>query len=286
MVHRGLGSARITYPTTVQLSPADPMTSASLPPRLLAVPGVVSRPIRLSGVQQSEAALIALMQQRMANPTDLGLRDREHAAFSQYLIDKLGPVLGRAVVATSVPMYSGGKLIIQSMGGMKGATPPSFREIAAGLRPLVKAGPTITSYQTVGVWPGAVVSTAAQCAAYLATHGGGPGSGCRPLYSDGTTGPVTPYVPVQPSTAPNVLKAPFSIHPMARPGYRLAPGRLGYYPNLGQYGDATGAPAGGIPTWVWWVAGYGALALLLGGFFYGTPARRQPSVRTVTRTTY
>jgi hypothetical protein len=47
MVHRGIGTARITYPTTVKLSPADPMTSANIPAALLRVPGVVSHPVRI-----------------------------------------------------------------------------------------------------------------------------------------------------------------------------------------------------------------------------------------------
>jgi len=119
-----------------------------------------------------EAELIALMQQRMENPHDLALRDAEHEAFSRLMLRKLGPVLGRAVVATSVPVYTAGKLFVKSVGGMKGATPPSVREIVAGLRPL-----WITEYQTFGVWPGARLATMAQCQAYLKSHGGGAGSG-------------------------------------------------------------------------------------------------------------
>lgn len=50
MVHPHLGSARITYPRGVTVSSADPMTTGALPPRLLAVPGVVSRPIRIGAM--------------------------------------------------------------------------------------------------------------------------------------------------------------------------------------------------------------------------------------------
>lgn len=267
MVHRGLGQARITYPRTVQLSPADPMTSASLPSALLRLPGSVSRPVRLGySLQDAEQHLIALVQAREVNPRDLALRDAEHEALSRYVIAKYGPVTGRMMVASFVPVYSAGKLILKPLGGYKGATPPSFREVAAGLRPLVTLAPTITGYQTVGVWPGAVLATGAQCAAYLATHGGGPGSGCRAVYSNGTLGPLM-YAP-----------APTPTTKMARLR------GLGYYPNLGQAVTVGAGPS--IPTWVWWVAA-GAAALLVGGLFFGGPSpRRQPAVRTVTRTTY
>lgn len=287
MLHRGLGTARITYPRTVQLSPADPMTNAAMPAILLRVPGVVSRPIRIGALPQSEQALIALMIARQAKPNDLALRDAEHAAFSRYVIDKLGPVIGPAVVATSVPVYSAAKGAIQIVGGMKAATPASFREIRAGLRPLLPSqSPAIVGYQAVGVWPGAVLATGAQCAAYVASHGDGPGSGCQAVYSDGSLGPVSTASTPTSAAAPTTFKAPLWVHPQARAGYSLRLRGVDYYPNLGQTYGGSDSVGGGVPTWVWWVAGYGVLALLLGGYFYAAPARRQPTVRTVTRTTY
>lgn len=83
-----------------------------------------------------QSALISLMNQRTANPQDLALRDAEHAAFSRYLMSSLGPVLGPAVVATSVPAYSAVKGVAQAMGGMQDSTPASLREVHAGLTPL------------------------------------------------------------------------------------------------------------------------------------------------------
>lgn len=85
---------------------------------------------------RSEQELIDLMIQRENDPQNLDLRDQEHAAFSRYVIDTLGPVAGRAVVAAGVPVYSGFKAGIQAAGGMKKATPASMREVLAGLKPL------------------------------------------------------------------------------------------------------------------------------------------------------
>ncbi len=283
MVHRHLGSARITYPTGVKVSPVDPMTSANLPRELRLVPGVVSRPVRI-GAMTAEQHIAQFMMQasgdayqaatlaalaRMGDPLNLALRNAEHALFSRSVLQKLGPVLGRGVVATSVPLYSAAKAIGQPFGAFKGATAPSWQEVQYGLQPLFPQKSTITGYASVGVWPGAVSATAADCMAYIATHGGAghPGTGCKAVYSNGTSGPLIPY---SPTTA--------RLH------------GVGYYPNLGQdAGAAAGylpASLSGVPTWVWWVAGYGVLALLLGGVFYGAPKRRQPAVRTVTRTTY
>jgi hypothetical protein len=42
-----IGTARITYPRTVTVSAADPGMAVALPPRLLRVPGIVSRPVRI-----------------------------------------------------------------------------------------------------------------------------------------------------------------------------------------------------------------------------------------------
>lgn len=83
-----------------------------------------------------QSALISLVNQRNEDPMNLGLRDQEHAAFSKHVLDTLGPILGPAVVAASVPAYSAAKAIAQPLGMMKGATPPSFGEVKAGLSPL------------------------------------------------------------------------------------------------------------------------------------------------------
>jgi hypothetical protein len=83
-----------------------------------------------------QSALISLMNQRFSDPMNLNLRDQEHAAFSQMLLHRLGPILGPAVVMSSVPAYSAAKGGAQSMGMMQNATPASFREVRAGLSPL------------------------------------------------------------------------------------------------------------------------------------------------------
>lgn len=90
--------------------------------------------------QDPESALVVLMNRRADNPQDLDLRDQEHEAFSRYMLHRLGPVLGPAVVGASVPAYSGIKGAVQAMGGMQDASPASFREVQAGLRPLWQAG--------------------------------------------------------------------------------------------------------------------------------------------------
>lgn len=82
------------------------------------------------------SSLMSLINQRDANPMDLNLRDQEHAAFSRYMLNQLGPLLGPAVVATSVPAYSAAKAVAQPLGMMQGATPASLREVQAGLSPL------------------------------------------------------------------------------------------------------------------------------------------------------
>lgn len=69
---------------------------------------------------------------------NLGLRDEEHAAFSRYLLDHLGPLLGPAVVGAAVPTYSAVKGGAQSLGLMQAATPASWHEILAGLSPLLE----------------------------------------------------------------------------------------------------------------------------------------------------
>jgi hypothetical protein len=85
-----------------------------------------------------DAAVISLINQRSDDPMNLGLRDQEHAAFSRYLLDQLGPILGPAVVGAAVPAYSAAKGGAQSLGLMKDATPASWHEVLAGLAPLLE----------------------------------------------------------------------------------------------------------------------------------------------------
>lgn len=89
------------------------------------------------GTSDPRSTLISLMNQRSGNPTDLGLRDQEHAAFSKYLLHTLGPLLGTGVVAASVPAYSAAKAVAQPLGLMKDATPASMQEVKAGLSPIL-----------------------------------------------------------------------------------------------------------------------------------------------------
>lgn len=113
----------------------NPPIQSSIPPAKMPAPPADQDPTRTTNDPQT--TLISLMNQRAASPLDLGLRDQEHAAFSRYLLHQLGPVLGPAVVATSVPAYSAAKGGAQALGMMKDATPASFREVGAGLSPLV-----------------------------------------------------------------------------------------------------------------------------------------------------
>lgn len=278
MVHRHLGSARITYPTGVTVSPADPVTTAILPRDVLVIPGTVSRPVRLGAPPSHltadqyiqhflaqagdayEAATLATMA-RMADPLNTELRNAEHALFSRYVVHTLGPVAGRAVVAAAVPLYSLAKAVGQPVGAFKGATAPSWREVQYGLKPLLPAAPSVTGYATVGVWPGAVLASPSQCAAYITAHGG-QGS-CRAVYSNGTYGPVLS------------LAQTARLH------------GVGYYPNLGQDASAASSylPAG-VPSWVWYVAIGGVAYVILYALLFRGHGKSAPRVRTVTRTTY
>lgn len=83
-------------------------------------------------------ALINVMQDRQNNPTDLALRNTEHALFSAHVMKQLGPGLGTAVVGASVPAYSAAKAVGQPFGAFRGATPPSLQEVQYGLWPLLR----------------------------------------------------------------------------------------------------------------------------------------------------
>lgn len=307
MVHSQFGAARITYPTGVTISPADPMTHANLPHDLLAVPGAVSRPIRLSALGEVPANLSGRANQliqhylgeargdplqaaaaakaaREKDPNNIDLRNAEHALFSYYMIDKLGPILGAAVVGVSVPLYSLVKSLAKMMGLLKKATPPSWQEMQYGLRPLVspKPGPAaraVSVYVTVGAWPG-MQGTLGECQKYLVTHGG---RGCQGYYSDGTPGPFVPASPGGKLSGleyyPNLgqelhwgeVHEADQIEQEGQWGEAGQAGQWGYQ-NLGQYGASAGvASAGsrGIPTWLWYVGGYAALYLLFSVFSGG-----------------
>jgi len=89
---------------------------------------------------------------RKGNELDLGLRDQEHARLTEHILNTYGPVLGRAIAGTLVPAWSGAKAVAQALPtpisqtidkamptDMKLAspttTPPSWREVQAGLKP-------------------------------------------------------------------------------------------------------------------------------------------------------
>lgn len=281
MVHRDIGSARITYPTGVKVSPVDPMTSANLPRELRMVPGVVSRPIRLSGPGQRNAkqlianylreargdavqAAALAGRDRLSDPSNLALRNAEHALFSRSVLQSLGPVLGRAVVATSVPLYSAAKAIGRPMGFFKEATAPSWQEVQYGLEPIVSPAPAPVEAAPAPVapWPAGGLAVAIPCS-------------------------------WAPELTCTVYFGQAEYEAYIAGGGEVRGGGLagvGYYPNLGQ-GPGEGpsylpASISGLPTWVWWI-GAGVLVLLVGGAIFGgraTPAR--PRVRTVTRTTF
>lgn len=112
------------------------MTPGNIPP--VKTPTAPADQDSTRGTFDPQSALISLMHQRDTRPMDLGLRDQEHAAFSRYVLDRLGPLLGPAVVATSVPAYSATKAVAQPLGMMQGATPASVGEVKAGLAPLAE----------------------------------------------------------------------------------------------------------------------------------------------------
>lgn len=99
-----------------------------------------------TALDQAAQALAA----RSADPQNLDLRDREHALFSKYILDQYGPQLGSLIVGAAAPTYSGVKALAQSnpqlgalLGKMSGqdltqATPASWREVQAGLSPVVE----------------------------------------------------------------------------------------------------------------------------------------------------
>lgn len=86
--------------------------------------------------QDAETTLISLINQRRNVPMDLGLRDKEHAAFSRYVLERLGPLLGSGVVAAAPPVYNAMKGGAQALGMMKDATPASMQAVKAGWSPL------------------------------------------------------------------------------------------------------------------------------------------------------
>ena len=94
-------------------------------------------------------ATAAATADRMSNPLDPNLRNAEHALFSQSIIDRLGPVAGRAVVGAAVPAYTGAKAVAQALPApvgqaidrvspfpLAGATKPDMSEVKWGLRPV------------------------------------------------------------------------------------------------------------------------------------------------------
>ncbi len=91
-------------------------------------------------------ALIDAINARWQAPQDLGQRDAEHAAFTRYLLQQY-PYLGPLIAMITVPGYSGAKWLAQTLPGgavvdrvspvpLASATPPSWREVLAGLSPL------------------------------------------------------------------------------------------------------------------------------------------------------
>lgn len=92
---------------------------------------------------------VQVAQARVADPQNLDLRDQEHRLFSQHVLDQYGPVLGSLVVGASVPSYSALKAAAQAnpqLGALlsrltgydlANATPASWREVHAGLAPVV-----------------------------------------------------------------------------------------------------------------------------------------------------
>jgi hypothetical protein len=136
---------------TPPLPPDDDRTAIpeDAPPMPTMAPGnLPTAPMPTAPVDRDpQSTLMNLMAQRSGNPMDLGLRDQEHAAFSQYLLHRLGPLLGPAVVATSVPAYSAVKGGAQAMGMMQNATPASMQEVKAGLSPITPQMPQLSMPQ-------------------------------------------------------------------------------------------------------------------------------------------
>ena len=104
------------------------------------------------------------------------------------------------------------------------------------------------------------------------------------------TAQITYPVGVKVSPADPMTSANLPLELRMVPGVVSRPVRIGamaYYPNLGAIDTSSvTAAVASIPTWVWWTVGAGVLALMLGPVVFRGRTRRQPSVRTVTRTTY
>ncbi len=109
---------------------------------------LIQRYLNGAGGRVADASTAATAD-RMGDPTSLPLRNAEHALFSQDVIDRLGPVLGRAVVGAAVPTYSAAKAVAQALPTpvgqavdrvapfrLAGATPPTLDEVRWGLRPV------------------------------------------------------------------------------------------------------------------------------------------------------
>ena len=116
--------------------------------------------LRMLLSQPSHAAqagqLDTLRQQvPMNDPLQLMLRDWHHQAFTRQIMEQFGPVLGRFIAGSGIPLWQIMKMISQNVPGGRQAsqylpaglqphlgTPPTLGQLGTGLRPLFSRLPS------------------------------------------------------------------------------------------------------------------------------------------------
>lgn len=98
--------------------------------------------------QIAQEPFFDVMQRRHADPTNIPLRNAEHALYTQYMLQGLGRLRGVPAAMTAVPGYSFSKWMQQSQPPSVGrhlpyyqSTPPSLGEVYWGLAPLLGGMP-------------------------------------------------------------------------------------------------------------------------------------------------
>lgn len=91
----------------------------------------------------------------MTDPMQLMLRDWHHQAFTRGIMERFGPVLGRMIAGSGIPLWQVMKMLSQNVPGGRQAsqylpqslqphlgTPPTWGQLGTGLRPLLSRLPS------------------------------------------------------------------------------------------------------------------------------------------------
>ena len=128
-------------------------------PRVAAQPGQgggygARQPAQATGTPNWQTQWAGLQAQKATDPSNRALTAREHDAFSRSLMERFGPVAGRAMVAGTIPAWQGAKAVTQGIGSVvpgsmefmdrwfpEGLQPqrgsaPGWDQLMTGLRPI------------------------------------------------------------------------------------------------------------------------------------------------------